>query len=285
MKRLTILALLVLVGCGQQITGNVVGAQPTLMQQLLEDAPSTYWYKTGDTEVIAVGDKRVYQSPNYDIPNVHDTATNEVALYAGDVPTPWWNEHTKQATKWKDRNEKYPAYFKVNLAEDFPTDEYARPYYPGFEKLVQTKSPVDVMKTYAYANPVDISTQPVLLPSENTYSAFSLTYLRNNKPGTITLHMHPTYRVPLLVEERNEQGAVITRTDYDFDQKAPGEIARKPITQELAQLPDNHVTVNEYDWQQYRAYADEQKHNDNPAVEEDSPRPTPLRRIVRRFFR
>lgn len=262
----------------------VIATQPeskSVMRQLLDAAPTNYWFSDEKYGAIVSGSKRSTGEYNqwleyffvilyWDMNNKNEKGEYVLYLQAGrPIPDVWWQEHiTGKEQRGGGLDKKYhTAFFQLNLTGNKEVDEKKIPkelnryYYEAKEgeltRIIETfyrKSPLDWMQEYVDEVPISIDTQATEMPFSMgmTRTSMAITYAHKEKPGhTIVFYVHSGYKLPLIIDEK--LGAdIVSRTSYFYDTVYTKEGKLKvPITEKIVTLPEDYIIVTPKEYQEF----------------------------------
>ncbi len=263
-----------------ETTQPTVSAQPavlpekTIMQELLEKAPTLYWFIEGTYGAIVAGKKRSTgeydQYWNYVFRLMYwDTDSKIVYVLAPyHIAESWWLEHQgKKPAKDTLGSTKYlPAFFKLELTGNAEIDKARIPiefnkywYDAKATELVRiikpfyVKSPTDWMIEYKDDVPLKIDRTPKMVPwgGSNVQSSLAIYYKNRENPKLITVFsIMEKYNLPAIVEYQDDAGSKVKYFKFDFDTTyfKQGKSNVK-LTEKLAELPEGSiiVTIDEFE--------------------------------------
>ncbi len=251
----------------------------TKMQELLDKAPTTYWFSDGQIGVAVQGTKRSTgfwydQYWNYFYRLMYwDIETKSIYVNCCEIEENWWNSYkTKEEMKSKGMKNVYlPAFFNLNFTGDKNIDktkipiEFNKYWYDAKEsELIRlfepfyVKSPVDLMKEYATNAPAEIDTTTQILSwaGGSVESSLSIKFSHKAKLGQfIVFRFDNQFHLPLVIDELDKDGKLVTRTSYDFD-TVYGKQGAKNVKLSDAKLtiPENSIIVTPKDYEKWIDY-------------------------------
>ncbi len=261
-------------------------SQKTLMQQLIDRAPTAYyfWNFDDDAGALVVGDRRSdgyveYYLAEFLVPMSWDVNTRQVLFTAPKQIDEWWYNMKQGLSPPKTQAGQvkyFPTYFELNLTGNPDLDlaiipEQFKKYYwaAGMEKKVQsekyrgarlplvffsafyTKGPIDMMKEYALEEPIKIEEKPKIISvaSRQITANLSIYYKKKEDPSKILVFSYdPVRKVMIRIEEQNDKGQMIKRTDFDFDTTVTYQGKKNtPILEKFVRpFPDYIIITPEY---------------------------------------
>ena len=274
-----------------QETIKEVPKEKTLMQKLIEKAPKSYYFFNfkDNAGAIVVGDKRSDGYVEYEFAEfwwtlLWDVNTKRILINAPlQMSERWYNlKHNLPPPKENLGKVKYfPTYFELNLTGDPDKDvliipqEFKKYYWaPNMDKKTRsekyrgkklvliffdsfyTKGPVDMMKEYALEKPIKIDKKPRIIrfAGKQTTSNLSISFKKKGDPSkTVVFRFDPKLNVPLLIDELDDKGHLVTQTEFDVLVKVTYQGKRNtPILEKFVQPTPGYITITPKEYDEYK---------------------------------
>ena len=208
----------------------------TIMQRLLDKAPSAYWFNDGQYTIYASNEMRStgeWKEHPFTLPGLlyWNVSSNQTFLYLSDIPDRWWQRHKYHIDAPRNSYEvesdpmNYQAgLFQLDLSRDKFFDFARMPpqlhrYFlglpdwsvPALYLPFYVESPIEWMQKYANEQPlaIDVTERDLPTPGKTTKSSLSIHYA--SKESTKKL-VYPNKDSYLSIKHTPEQ--VIFRFDH-----------------------------------------------------------------------
>ncbi len=263
----------------------------TLMQQMIDKAPKAYLFTNfnDNTGALVVNDRRSdgyveYEFAMFWCPMSWDVNTKSILMTAPrQISERWYNyKHDLPQPKESLGETKYfPAYFEINLTGDPEQDLPRIPkelghYYwsanmenkvrsPKFQgdrlpliyfDSFYTKGPVDMMQEYALEEPIKIDQKPTIISSagKQITTNLSISFKKKGDPSKILVfRFDPKLNVPLLIEETDQKGSIITRTEFGVETTVTYQGKRNtPIIEKYVQPLPGYMIITIEEYEEYK---------------------------------
>lgn len=277
--------------------------EKTIMQELIDKAPTAYYYYNFDDDAggLVVGDRRSDGYVDNYLSGIWAPMSWNVNEKRILLTAPWYQMDEmwyncirglpKPQTGSLSSIRRFPTYFEINLTGNPDVDlgripDQIRKYYwtEGMDKKVRSdkyfgnrlpliffqsfysKGPVDVMKEYAKEIPIKIDeTSTIITAAGKQYTTnLSIHYRKKEDPSkTLVFRIDPKLNVLILLEELNEKGERVKRTEFDVLKTVTYQGKKNvPIEEKHVQPLPNYVIITPEEFDAYHEAAEGSSRSD-----------------------